>query len=32
MPAEVYIRTHERTFFNTMQPVKDSMSRAFRES
>jgi HlyD family type I secretion membrane fusion protein len=33
MPAEVYIRTHERTFFEyLMQPVKDSMSRAFRES
>ena len=33
MPAEVYIKTHERTFFEyLMQPVKDSMSRAFRES
>jgi HlyD family secretion protein len=33
MPAEVYIKTSERTFFQyLMQPVKDSMSRAFRES
>ncbi len=33
MPAEVYIKTTERTFFEyLMQPVKDSMSRAFRES
>jgi HlyD family type I secretion membrane fusion protein len=33
MPAEVYIKTSERTFFEyLMQPVKDSMSRAFRES
>jgi HlyD family secretion protein len=33
MPAEIYIKTAERTFFEyLMQPVKDSMSRAFRES
>lgn len=33
MPAEVYIKTSERTFFEyLMQPLKDSMSRAFRES
>jgi HlyD family type I secretion membrane fusion protein len=33
MPAEVYIKTAERTFFEyLMQPIKDSMSRAFRES
>lgn len=33
MPAEVYIRTTERTFFEyLMQPLRDSMSRAFRES
>jgi HlyD family secretion protein len=33
MPAEVYIQTAERTFFEyLMQPIKDSMSRAFRES
>lgn len=33
MPAEVYITTAERTFFEyVMQPIKDSMSRAFRES
>jgi HlyD family type I secretion membrane fusion protein len=33
MPAEVYIKTAERTFFEyLMQPVKDSMARAFRES
>jgi HlyD family secretion protein len=32
MPAEVYIRTADRTFFEYLfQPVKDSMSRAFRE-
>src|SRR5579875_3322454 len=33
MPAEVYIKTAERTFFEyLMQPIKDSMARAFRES
>ena len=33
MPAELYIQTTERTFFQyIMQPIKDSMSRAFRES
>ncbi len=33
MPAEVYIKTSERTFFEyLMQPLKDSMSRAFRET
>jgi len=33
MPAELYIQTTERTFFQyLMQPIKDSMSRAFRES
>lgn len=33
MPAEVYIKTTERTFFEyLMQPVKDSMTRAFRET
>jgi HlyD family type I secretion membrane fusion protein len=33
MPAEVYIRTAERTFFEyLMQPIRDSMARAFRES
>lgn len=33
MPAEVYIRTGERTFFQyLMQPVTDIMARAFRES
>lgn len=32
MPAEVQIRTADRTFFNyLMQPLRDSMSRAFRE-
>lgn len=32
MPAEVYIKTAERTFFEyLLQPLKDSMSRAFRE-
>lgn len=32
MPAEVYIKTTERTFFEYLvQPLKDSMSRAFRE-
>ncbi|MGO4676004.1 HlyD family type I secretion periplasmic adaptor subunit [Bosea sp. 2YAB26] len=33
MPAEVYIQTKERTFFEyLMQPLKDSMARAFRET
>jgi HlyD family secretion protein len=33
MPAEVYIKTGGRTFFEyIMKPVMDSMSRAFRES
>lgn len=33
MPAEVYIQTTERTFFEyLMQPLRDSMVRAFRES
>jgi HlyD family type I secretion membrane fusion protein len=33
MPAEVYIETLERTFFQYLvQPLRDSMSRAFRES
>lgn len=33
MPAEVYITTSERTFFEyLLKPVKDSMARAFRES
>jgi HlyD family secretion protein len=33
MPADVYIRTGERTFFQyIMKPVLDSFSRAFRES
>lgn len=33
MPAEVYIKTSERTFFEYLiQPLKDSMSRAFRET
>ncbi len=32
MPAEVYIKTTDRTFFQYIfRPVKDSMSRAFRE-
>ncbi|MGO4705591.1 HlyD family type I secretion periplasmic adaptor subunit [Microvirga sp. 2MCAF38] len=32
MPAEVYIKTAERTFIEyLLQPIKDSMSRAFRE-
>lgn len=32
MPAEVYIKTSERTFFEyLMQPLSDSMTRAFRE-
>ena len=33
MPAEIYIKTGERTFFEyLLQPVVDSMTRAFRES
>lgn len=33
MPAEVYITTAERTFLEyLLQPLKDSMSRAFRET
>jgi len=33
MPAEVYIRTGERTFFQYLvQPITDVMSRAFRET
>ena len=33
MPVEVYIKTTERTFFEYMiEPIVDSMSRAFRES
>jgi HlyD family type I secretion membrane fusion protein len=33
MPADVFIRTEERTFFDyIMRPVIDSFSRAFRES
>jgi HlyD family type I secretion membrane fusion protein len=33
MPADVYIRTGERTFFEyIMRPVYDSLSRAFREA
>lgn len=33
MPAEVYITTSDRTFFEYLaQPIKDSMTRAFRES
>ncbi len=32
MPADVYIKTGERTFFEYMlRPVLDSFSRAFRE-
>jgi HlyD family secretion protein len=32
MPAEVYIKTAERTFFEYVtRPIRDSMSRAFRE-
>ena len=32
MPAEILIRTHERTFFDYItKPVRDSMARAFRE-
>ena len=33
MPADVYIKTGERTFFEyIMKPVFDSLSRAFREN
>ncbi|MFJ5370882.1 HlyD family type I secretion periplasmic adaptor subunit, partial [Bosea sp. CER48] len=33
MPADVYIQTSERTFFEyLLQPLKDSMARAFRET
>jgi HlyD family secretion protein len=33
MPADVYIKTTERTFFEyIMRPVLDSFSHAFRES
>ena len=33
MPADVYIKTGERTFFDyIMRPLLDSFSRAFRES
>lgn len=33
MPADVYIQTTERTFFEyLLQPLKDSMARAFRET
>jgi HlyD family secretion protein len=33
MPADVFIRTGERTFFSyIMRPVWDSFSRAFRET
>jgi hypothetical protein len=33
MPADVYIKTGEHTFFEyIMQPVFDSFSRAFRET
>lgn len=32
MPAEIYIKTSERTFFQYLvQPIADSMTRAFRE-
>ena len=32
MPADLYIKTGQRTFFNyMMRPVLDSFSRAFRE-
>jgi HlyD family secretion protein len=32
MPAEVYIKTAERTFFQyIVRPIHDSMMRAFRE-
>lgn len=33
MPADVFIRTAQRTFFDyLMKPVVDSFTRAFRES
>lgn len=33
MPAEVYIRTRDRTFFDYLsEPIKDSMARAFKET
>jgi multidrug efflux pump subunit AcrA (membrane-fusion protein) len=33
MPADLYIRTGERTFFNyILRPLLDSLSRAFRET
>jgi HlyD family secretion protein len=33
MPAEVYIKTAERTFFEYLaKPIRDTMTRAFRES
>jgi HlyD family secretion protein len=33
MPADVFIKTGQRTFFDyIMRPVWDSFSRAFRES
>lgn len=33
MPVEVYIKTRERTFFDYLtRPLRDSMTRAFRES
>jgi HlyD family secretion protein len=33
MPAEVYIKTGERTFFDyLMRPLTDTLTRAFRES
>ena len=33
MPADIYIKTGERTFFEyIMKPVLDSFSRAFREN
>ena len=32
MPADIFIETGQRTFFNyLMRPVSDSLSRAFRE-
>ena len=33
MPAEVYIKTAERTFLDyLLRPLKDTMARAFREA
>jgi HlyD family secretion protein len=33
MPADIYIKTTQRTFFEyVMRPVRDSFARAFRES